>query len=170
MAFLDCLQLFWWSRPRNHCKKIKKNQQKPQQTTNITVKTKKNQKNYNFQTLSQNRVLVVFLGFYSGLSRQDLETTVKTNHQNHCKNQEKNPKPQQTTKTTVKTKKSHQNFRLRDSLKIVVFLVVLGFYSDIGGLLWFLVVFLGFYSGFEVLTTKTIVKKQKKPPKLSFER
>ena len=46
-------------------------------------------------------------------------------------------------------------------MKIVVFLVFLGFYSGFGGLLWFLVVFLGFYSGFEVLATKTTVKTKK---------
>ena len=41
------------------------------------------------------------LGFCSGLSGQELETTVK-NQQNH-------QKPQQTTKTTVQTEKNQKN-------------------------------------------------------------
>ena len=49
-----------------------------------------------------------------------------------------------TTKSTVKTKKNHQFWILRDTLKMVVFLVVLVFYSGFGGLSWFLMVFLGF--------------------------
>ena len=63
-----------------------------------------------------------------------------------------------TTKPTVKTKKNHEFWILRDSLKMVVFSGISLF------LQWFwyffhacLVVFLGFYSGFELLTTGTAV-------------
>ena len=66
---------------------------------------------------------MVFLGFYSGFEPL-------------------------TTKTIVKTKKTHENSILTDNLKMVVFLVFLSFYSGFGGLLWSLVVFLGVYSGF----------------------
>ena len=66
--------------------------------------------------------VVVFLGFYSGFELL-------------------------TTKTTVKTEKNHEFWILRDSLKMVVFLVFLCFYSGFGGLSWFLVVFLNFFSG-----------------------
>ena len=70
-------------------------------------------------------LLVVFLSFYNGFGGQELETTVRI-------------------------KKNHQNFVLRDSLKIVFFLVLisLDFYSGFcvfGGLSWFLVVFDGFF-------------------------
>ena len=100
--------------------------------------------------------LVVFLGFYNGFEPL-------------------------TTKTIVKTKKTHENSILRDSLEIVVFLVFLVFtvvlvfccgywwFFVVFTLVllvcraWFLVVFLGFYSGFELLTTKTIVKNQENP-------
>ena len=37
-----------------------------------------------------------------------------------------------------------------------------GFYSVFGGVSWFLVVYLGFYSGFELLITKTTVTTKKK--------
>ena len=84
---------------------------------------------------------MVFLGFYSGFGGQELETTVKT-------------------------KKNHENFILRDSLKMVVilvFLVFLGFYSGFGGLSWLLVVFLGFYSGFELLNHRNRCKQKEQP-------
>ena len=76
--------------------------------------------------------LLVFLGFYSGFGSLD--------HQNHCKNQEKQRK--------LYFEREFEN---------CVFSGFLGFYSGFGGLLWFLLVFLGFYSGFELLTTGTAV-------------
>ena len=69
-------------------------------------------------------------------------------HQNHCK-----------------TKKNHEFWILRNNLKIVVFLVFFWFFLVFTVVLvvccGFFVVFLGFYSGFEFLTTKTTVKTKK---------
>ena len=56
---------------------------------------------------------------------------------------------------------NHEFWILRDTLKMVVFLVFLGFYTGFGGLSWFLMVFRGFYSGFELLTAKSTVKTKK---------
>ena len=66
--------------------------------------------------------LVVFLGFYNGFELL-------------------------TTRTIAKTKKNHEFWSLRDSLKMVVVLVFCGFYSGFGGLFW-LVVFREFYNKF----------------------
>ena len=63
-----------------------------------------------------------------------------------------------TTKTTVKPKKKHHNSVLRDSLKLVFFLV---FYSGFGCCSGFSVVFLGYYSGFRLLSAKTTVEIRK---------
>ena len=75
--------------------------------------------------------LVFFLGFYSGFELL-------------------------TTQTTVKTKKNHEFWILRESLKTVVFLVFLGFYNGFGGLSWFLVVFREFTIGLVVSTLKPL--------------
>ena len=65
-----------------------------------------------------------------------------------------------TTKSMVKTKKNHEFWILRDPLKMVVFLVVLVFYSGFGGLSWFLMVFREFYNRFGGQYLETTVKRK----------
>ena len=105
----------------------------------------------------KNLKFIVVLCVYSGFELLTTETSVKTmekqqktttNHQNHSK------PPRKTRKTTI----FKLSLILRDSLKMVVFLVFLG---GLEWFWWFLVVFLGFYSGFKLLTTKTTVKNKK---------
>ena len=82
--------------------KTKKNTKNYDKPPKPLYKPRKTTKTHHYQTISQNPEFVVFLGFYSGFSGQELETTIKSKKNNH-------QKPQQTTKTTVKTKKNHKN-------------------------------------------------------------
>ena len=151
MVFLGFLRWFWWSTARNH----RKNQEKPPKTTTNHQNHRKNQDQpkktpfSNYLSKSRIRGFSWFLRWF-WWSRT----------RNHRKNQE-----------------NHQNSIWRDGLKIVVFLVFLGFCAGFGGLSWFLVVFLGFYGGFggqELETTaktkKNHRKNQEKPRILDFER
>ena len=125
---------------------------------------------------------MVLPGFYSGFGGQELETTEKTrkNHQNSILRDSLKMVVFLVflgvysgllwflmgfswfymvlvveLETTVKTRKNHQNSILRDNLKMVVFLVFLGFDSGFGVFLWLLVVFfVSFTIGLVVSTSK----------------
>ena len=90
---------------------------------------------------------MVFLGFYSGFGGQELETTVKT-------------------------KKNHEFWILRDSLKMVVFLVFTVVLVVCCVFWWFVVVFCGFswcLQWFRVLDDQNHCKNQGKSRILDVE-
>ena len=131
--------MFWWSTARNHCKHQEKLPKTMKRHKTILKTEPRKQKKHNFQIISQNKVLVVFPGFYSGFELLTTKTTV-TKTWKPPKNHEKTLKPLQ------KNKKTHTQFSNYLSK------------SRFRGFSWFLQCF----GGQELETT---IKNQEKLPK-----
>ena len=122
-----CLQLFWWSRARNHCKnqeKTRKNTKNLEEPPEPLHKPRKQKKK--IQTISQNPGIRGFSWF--------LQWFWWSRARDHCKNQEKTRKntkkleePPEPLHKPRKQKQKNSNYlsKSRNSWFFVVFTVVL---------------------------------------------